>query len=438
MTPVKVSIRTYQVGFGDCFLMSIAYDDASEKHVLIDFGTTKLPENVPKSQMLAIARDIQKRSGGKLTAVVATHRHQDHISGFGTTAAGSGPGAIIAGCDPDLVLQPWTEHPDLAVDATELKLPSGAIHSMAAASRSLAAMQSVARHYVGETTRNASYLRTLDKGLREELKFIGEDNIQNASAVANLIAMGHQKGRGEYLNAGKPTRLADLLGVQVLVLGPPTVKQHERVARQKSRDPEEYWQLAAAAPAAILDSASGKAQPLFPGFVAGRTSEQFPIDTRYLIARARRLRGEQMLSIVRTLDQAMNNTSLILLFTIGSKSFLFPGDAQIENWEFALNDPAWMKKLAAVDVYKVGHHGSLNATPKTLWKNFRNKSESAADPKRLQSLMSTLEGKHGKPKDGTEVPRTILVDELKKESNLFSTQSLAASMVAHDLEVDVR
>jgi len=61
-----------------------------------------------------------------------------------------------------------------------------------------------------------------------------------------------------------------------------------------------------------------------------------------------------MLSIVRILDQSMNNTSLILLFTVGKKSFLFPGDAQIENWTYALaTDPKHaqtLEKLAAVDV----------------------------------------------------------------------------------------
>ena len=66
------------------------------------------------------------------------------------------------------------------------------------------------------------------------------------------------------------------------------------------------------------------------------------------------------------LDQAMNNTNLILLFEIGAKKFLFSGDAQIENWTYALKavpDVERVRELVAdVGVYKVGHHGSLNAT----------------------------------------------------------------------------
>ena len=55
-----------------------------------------------------------------------------------------------------------------------------------------------------------------------------------------------------------------------------------------------------------------------------------------------------MLGIVRTLDQAMNNTSVILLFEVGNKKLLFPGDAQIENWSYALNAAKKDKDLMAL------------------------------------------------------------------------------------------
>src|SRR5215813_5489821 len=98
------------------------------------------------------------------------------------------------------------------------------------------------------------------------------------------------------------------------------------------------------------------------------------INARWLVNRARRVRGEQLLQIVRTLDQEMNNTSVILLFQVGKKKLLFPGDAQKENWQYALSQKKYLKALRSVNLYKVGHHGSLNATPKSLWKLFKNKS----------------------------------------------------------------
>ena len=70
---------------------------------------------------------------------------------------------------------------------------------------------------------------------------------------------------------------------------------------------------------------------------------------------------------MRSIDDALNNTSLILLFDIGGKKLLFPGDAQIENWRYALFDAPTggdiRASLADVAIYKVGHHGSLNGTP---------------------------------------------------------------------------
>jgi hypothetical protein len=75
-----------------------------------------------------------------------------------------------------------------------------------------------------------------------------------------------------------------------------------------------------------------------------------------------------------------------------------------------------------VDVYKVGHHGSLNATPRaSLWARFKKKG--SGGPNRLITLLSTEPGHHGKKKNKTEVPRDTLVDELALESTLFSTHT---------------
>ena len=84
--PNKLTLRSYQVGFGDCFLLTFHYPKF-DRHILIDFGSTGIPkssESKKKSAdklMTRVAKDIQAQCGGKLHAIVATHRHQDHIKG---------------------------------------------------------------------------------------------------------------------------------------------------------------------------------------------------------------------------------------------------------------------------------------------------------------------------------------------------------------------
>ena len=92
--PKEIRIRSYQVGFGDCYLLTFRYSTV-ERHVLIDFGSTGKPkkpdelDGTLKKHMQRVADHIKKTCAGSLDAVVATHRHQDHISGFDTE---KGPG----------------------------------------------------------------------------------------------------------------------------------------------------------------------------------------------------------------------------------------------------------------------------------------------------------------------------------------------------------
>ncbi|MBV8903893.1 MAG: hypothetical protein JOZ22_09685, partial [Acidobacteriia bacterium] len=160
---------------------------------------------------------------------------------------------------------------------------------------------------------------------------------------------------------------------------------------------------------------------LNPPSKARKSGAEPPPNVRWFIEQTRRIHADQMLELVRELDAVLNNTSVILLMEAGNRKLLFPGDAQIENWAYALRNPEWRKLLANVDLYKVGHHGSLNATPKSLWKLFRHKG-GEQEPDRLMTLCSTRSGKHGNARLGTEVPRRALVDELRTSSAFVSTE----------------
>lgn len=415
MAVKSVSIFSFNVGFGDCFLIRLVYSDSVSKHVLIDFGTTRLPEGAEKDRMLNIAKEIKALCGGKLELVVATHRHRDHISGFATNEAGDGIGNIIASLSPDYVVQPWTEDPDLPTDAKD---PSGMRGSAASLRNMNAFAGSVKRFADGLDDKTMSYYG-ISMRERDFLSFMGDNNLPNKSAVDNLIAMGGpDKSKAKYLHAGSDFKVPAILpGVKIQVLGPPTVKQLPDVARQRARNNDQYWNLMAFGQPLDDEPVDKQVEaPLFP-------NHDVPIQphAKWVRWRLNLLRKEMLLPIVRALDQAMNNTSLILLFEVGKKLFLFPGDAQWENWQYAL-DPknGWVDMLGQVDVYKVGHHGSLNATPMTLWRGF-DKRGGEDKQGRLTAFMSTMAGVHGE-KEGTAVPRATLVDALKKETNLHTTQ----------------
>jgi hypothetical protein len=281
-------------------------------------------------------------------------------------------------------------------------------------------------HEVAHQTRMA---RNLPSALRQEIGFLGEGNIANPSAVKNLMTMA----KNSYVFCGSKSGLEKVLpGVKVDVLGPPTVRQTDTIKKQRSSDRDEFWQFQVGA--TRLAASAGETKPiLFPRHVKAHGSK-FPVNARWLVYHARTMRGEQLLQIVRMLDQQMNNTSVILLFQIGKMKLLFPGDAQIENWQFALGQKKYQSLLASVSLYKVGHHGSRNATPKSLWKLFKNKSDKKT-ANRLLSLMSTMEGKHGSAHSHTEVPRETLVHELEHESDLFTTQQLKGKVFFHDTVV---
>jgi hypothetical protein len=421
--PKSATIRTYHVGFGDCFLVSFAYSPTSEKHILIDFGSTGFPKGVPKSRMMDIAKDIKQRTKGKLHAVVATHRHRDHVSGF-ATQNGKGTGDVIKSLKPDLVVQPWTEDPKLGPKATG---PGGGNAKVkkfgVGTSEHIGALS-----LMHEVAHQSLAARNLPRELRHEIGFLGQSNIANPSAVKNLMTMA----KNSYVYCGSKSGLEKVLpGVKVDVLGPPTVKQTDTIKKRRSRDPTEFWQFQVGA--TRLAGSEDKDRPiLFPRYAE---KGSHPVNARWLIYHARTMRGEQLLQIVRMLDQQMNNTSVILLFQIGKKKLLFPGDAQIENWQYALGQKKYQSLLVDVNLYKVGHHGSLNATPKSLWKLFKNKSENKTAANRLSSLMSTMEGKHGSVASHTEVPRDKLVHELQSKSNLFTTQQLNGGDFFHDTSV---
>ena len=88
--------------------------------------------------------------------------------------------------------------------------------------------------------------------------------------------------------------------------------------------------------------------------------------------------------------------------------------------------PSLRRLLSRVDFYKVGHHGSRNATPRTL---FRLWGDDPASGRPLAAVLSTLSGVHGRT-EATRVPRATLVAALSRRAGdrLSTTDGLAPEL----------
>jgi hypothetical protein len=400
---VDVSVRMYQVGFGDCFLVSFQYDGPAapgtrdQRHMLIDFGRNTRPHF--GGDLKEVAQSIKDRCEGDLDAIVVTHRHEDHLSAFGQKSVAK----LIGDCAPRLIVRSWTEDP--AADAN-----AGA-PALAANRRFLAGIRT-ARAFAAEVAGGFS-LDATDAGRR--LKGAADTAVANQAAVDQLTTWGEASTR-EYLHHGVPTSLGNLIpGVDFQLLSPPLPTDFPDIAKQIDDNSEEFWHLwtgrlrLALAGVAEVDPAADGGRARAGARAAGPEAPGEIGPVRWLTERVRRQQVTSVLRIVRWLDDVMNNTSVVLLITAGDRRMLFPGDAQYESWQWITQmspDAARNREaLAKVDLYKVGHHGSRNATPKqSLYKLW---APDGAPARPVLSLMSTREDVYGES-DQTDVPNTKL------------------------------
>jgi beta-lactamase superfamily II metal-dependent hydrolase len=100
----EVKIRMYNVGFGDAFLVLLP-DGDTPRRILFDCGSIEAAKGVPMSSIVdRIVQDVTDPDGiPRIDVVVATHRHKDHVSGFGQAAWDK--------VEVKEVWMPWTEDP---------------------------------------------------------------------------------------------------------------------------------------------------------------------------------------------------------------------------------------------------------------------------------------------------------------------------------------
>jgi beta-lactamase superfamily II metal-dependent hydrolase len=395
--PKKVVVRAYQVGFGDCLLLTFEYDAKDKRHMLIDFGTVAWGN--PRIGNKQVADSIVQETGGKLSVVVVSHRHTDHISGLVRAWD------TLKDLNPDLVVEPWTESPDHSVSSKERPALYVAAMKHAHAVCALAAAE------VKGMGADASARAAAGIGL---LAAAAADTKLAAELDQCLSQWGGPEGKNRrFVAKGDALELSAVLpGVKATVLGPPAK------LRKTGRLTSEWWPMAHAAL-----KAPRSPKRLFPEAPVYRQGEE-PAETRWFRRRLVRARSEQLFELVSLANEEVNNTSVILLLEVGGKKLLFPGDAEGEGWQEALESKKDLKLLSDVTVYKVGHHGSRNATPLTLWNNFK---------KRGRGLEAILSSKH--TSKYADVPRPTLLEALEGETELVTTIGGELTFTATETQV---
>jgi hypothetical protein len=416
--PVTVRLRAYQVGFGDCLLLTIRYsgllvDGRSERHLLIDFGAKTRAPGGPS--LAELAPRIAEHCGGHLDVVVATHRHADHVRGFGDAAAKR----HLVPLQPSLIIRPWTDGPAEAASVSGHKLD-------ASSRRFLALLDSVG-------DRGASVVEEfgLERTAAGRVGQLAELGVANQGAL-DMLGTWTVPDPTVWVRADDQLDAAALLpGVNIRVLGPPTLKEVPRLKSYASTS-SEYWLAMTREGVIAPELTTASADDVRAAREEVAAPDGFG-SAGWLVDKMHKAGTRQALEIVAGFDEVLNNTSVVLLVTVGDRSLLLTGDAQVENWSYPLDralgengraaEPELHQALASVELYKVGHHGSRNATPRRLvglWKSRRRDRE-------LCSVLSTRHGVFDKTVQGT-VPKKELVDALKELGPVHSTDELPAGV----------
>lgn len=336
-TASTATVRMYNVGFGDAYLLTLPLAGRTHK-VLFDCGSLQAgPQPMPEIVQAIVAAVTDADGVPRIDVVICTHRHKDHVSGF--------TNRLWETVEVQEVWMPWTEDPD-DKDATRIRNAQArlALQLHASLTQKLAASPDDAellgrQLLAANALTNESAMRTLHSGFSPAVK--AKRSFFPTKTLARTI----------------PTDA--LPGVTVHVLGP---SRSETVLR--NMDPpagKGYLQF--------LDScrSDGAAPlPFSPAWMVPLDREAELVgglllddDEKQALAAATDLE----LAAAVALDAAVNNTSLVLAFEVGQTVLLFPGDAQWGTWEEILKDRAWRELLRRTKFYKVGHHASHNATP---------------------------------------------------------------------------
>jgi hypothetical protein len=331
----------YRQGLGDCFLLTFD-PGGNEKHMLIDCGT--LGATTTKVSLPDVIDDIDKTSNGHLHLVVATHQHQDHLSGFAKLRDRFSPANKK---QIDHVWLAWTEDPNdpLAKQLGKARDDMGI--AVKAAAQALQA---------GKKDNPAAM------AVNSLLGFFGDTSVTlgasgqvdgatfAAAAKSSIDCVRGLVTQAEYRTPGEPVIQLDWLpGFRFYILGPP--RDLDAIHDTDAHGSSELYALTALTRAALQQSSTPSDAQAADGSIV-----EAPFDQRFQLARTdprvEEAFGKTYLAPANSwravdsdwlsaapglaiqLDRFTNNTSLVIAIEriADGKVLLFPGDAQEGNW----------------------------------------------------------------------------------------------------------
>lgn len=357
------TIRMYRHGLGDCFLLAFGNNNNQQKYVLIDCGVL-IGTKDGSGQMKKVAGNILEATGGKVHALAITHEHWDHVSGFHQAKE------IFKKLKVDSLWLSWAEDTNDPLAKELLKRKNKALKALGIALQGLDGEESL-------------YTKRI-LGVSE---FFGDLLGARGSTAGALKWAKKQWGKHLYCKPGMdPIILRGLPNVRFFVLGPPYDKKFIRKSDPSSSGDEVYLDDPVDGELGVLLRALGTndtpdttgANRLSP-FGSSYEREPGPgvqvLHDLYENEPWRKIENnwrEAAGELALKLDKHTNNTSLVLTIELspGGKVLLFTGDAQVGSWQ-SWDEIPWQgehKDLSAEELlsrtvlYKVGHHGSHNAT----------------------------------------------------------------------------
>jgi hypothetical protein len=400
--PPICTVRMYCHGLGDCFLIRLI-EGTKKFHIMIDGGIL-MGTPGKTERMTEVFDSIHADTGGQIDLLVLTHEHYDHVSGFAIAQPAFDRLTIKT------VWYAWTEDPDdkLGVKLQELKNKAA---------------------FVVDNVLNRLDSSSRVKGAVDQLM----DAFGAKGSSGTREGMIHPAELAEQVEYRKPGETLPRFGAKFHILGPPRTAQIFR-SDPSSKDSEVYEEPLHAFG---LRNLMGAMQAV-EGMVQDEAADQGrPFDHRYNLSidrlkefypdyeddwcKYRRIDREWedlVGQLALALESDTNNTSLAFALELSDQRVLiFAADAQVGNW-LSWHDQKYgpgpeketMEALFRRTVfYKVGHHGSHNAT-------LREKGLEMMTSKELHAMIP-VEVATARKKGWNEMPLPVLVARLRERTN---------------------